>query len=47
MGKWQHIEKFHKGIYAVRVDGILPEDVQISLEQKGVNYRPRNQNFTV
>jgi transcription elongation factor SPT4 len=35
------IDKFEKGIYAVQVQGRLPEDIEEELESKGFKYRPR------
>ncbi|KAI8349870.1 Spt4/RpoE2 zinc finger-domain-containing protein [Mortierella sp. GBAus27b] len=41
VAKWQRIDKFEKGIYAVQVQGRLPEDIEDDLESKGIKYRPR------
>ena len=43
VAKWQRIDKYQKGLYAIRVQGQLPEEVQLLLEQKGIVYRPRDQ----
>ena len=40
--RWQRIEDLIPGVYAVSVQGRLPEDIQAMLEQKGVYYRPRD-----
>ena len=42
VGRWQRIDKFQKGIYAIQVNGSLPMDVQEQLLDKGIKYRPRD-----
>ncbi|KAG9324123.1 hypothetical protein KVV02_003369 [Mortierella alpina] len=42
VAKWQRIDKFEKGIYAVQVQGRLPEDIEDDLESKGIKYRARD-----
>ncbi|KAF9351110.1 Transcription elongation factor SPT4 [Mortierella sp. NVP85] len=42
VAKWQRIDKFEKGIYAVQVQGRLPEDIEEDLESKNIKYRPRD-----
>ncbi|KAF9143245.1 transcription elongation factor spt4 [Linnemannia schmuckeri] len=42
VAKWQRIDKFEKGIYAVQVQGRLPEEIEDELEGKGIKYRPRD-----
>ncbi len=42
MAKWQRIDKFHKGIYAVRIAGQLPDYVIDELDSRGIQYRPRD-----
>lgn len=32
-----------RGMYAVRVKGRVPEDVEAELESRGLKYRPRDQ----
>lgn len=32
-----------RGMYAVRVLGRIPEDVEMELERRGIKYRPRDQ----
>lgn len=32
-----------RGMYAVRVKGRVPEDVEVELESRGIKYRPRDQ----
>jgi transcription elongation factor SPT4 len=35
---------YTKGIYAARVSGTLPEEIQEELQAQGMTYRPRDQN---
>ena len=35
--------KYVRGMYAVRVKGRIPEDVEAELESRGIKYRPRDQ----
>ncbi|KAG5513667.1 hypothetical protein PMAC_000705 [Pneumocystis sp. 'macacae'] len=42
VAKWQRINRFVGGIYAVRVQGQLPEEVIEQLSSRGVQYRPRD-----
>ena len=35
--------KYVRGIYAVRVTGRVPEDVELELERRNIKYRPRDQ----
>ncbi|KAF9585392.1 transcription elongation factor spt4 [Lunasporangiospora selenospora] len=42
VARWQRVDKFEKGIYAVSVQGTLPEDIEEELEAKGIRYRPRD-----
>jgi transcription elongation factor SPT4 len=35
--------KYVPGMYAVRVKGRIPEDVETELESRGIKYRPRDQ----
>jgi transcription elongation factor SPT4 len=42
VGRWQRIDKFHKGIYAVQVSGRLPVDVEEMLMDRGIKYRVRD-----
>lgn len=41
--RWQRITKYVRGVYAVRVKGRIPEDVEAELESRGIKYRPRDQ----
>ena len=40
--KWLRVDGFQPGLYAVKVNGRLPEDIARDLEAKGVVYRPRD-----
>ncbi len=42
VARWQRCDRFVKGIYALKVNGELPLDIQEELEDKGIRYRPRN-----
>ncbi|KAI8817542.1 Spt4/RpoE2 zinc finger-domain-containing protein [Fimicolochytrium jonesii] len=42
VSKWQRTDKFTKGMYAIRIAGQLPEDMQSMLFQRGIKYRPRD-----
>ncbi|KAG6830953.1 hypothetical protein H0H92_013664 [Tricholoma furcatifolium] len=43
VARWQRTGKYVKGMYAVRVKGRVPEDVEHELESRGIKYRPRDQ----
>jgi transcription elongation factor SPT4 len=38
-----HTAKYVRGMYAVRVKGRIPEDVEAELDSRGIKYRPRDQ----
>eukprot|EP00842_Homolaphlyctis_polyrhiza_P003181 jgi/Hompol1/3864/HPOL_003395-RA len=42
VARWQRIDKFHKGIYAIRISGRLPADIEGSLRDDNIIYRPRD-----
>jgi len=42
VARWQRIDKFAKGIYAIRVYGLLPEDVLDTMSSMGYEYRARD-----
>ncbi|ODQ55430.1 transcriptional elongation protein Spt4 [Saitoella complicata NRRL Y-17804] len=42
VAKWQRNDGFVSGLYAVRVQGTLPEDIIDDLSRMGVQYRPRD-----
>lgn len=37
------LAKYVRGMYAVRVSGRIPEDVEMELERRNIKYRPRDQ----
>ncbi|KAF2840291.1 transcription initiation Spt4, partial [Patellaria atrata CBS 101060] len=42
VAKWQRLDSFVPGTYAVKVTGMLPEDVLANMENAGVRYFPRD-----
>jgi len=38
-----YLAKYVRGMYAVRVKGRIPEDVEAELYSRGIKYRPRDQ----
>ncbi|EGF76881.1 hypothetical protein BATDEDRAFT_92161 [Batrachochytrium dendrobatidis JAM81] len=42
VARWQRVDKFSKGLYAIRVGGQLPYEVEEELIDKGIKYRPRD-----
>lgn len=34
VAKWQRLDKYHAGVYAVKVSGQLPDDVKTQLEEE-------------
>jgi hypothetical protein len=45
VAKWQRISKNVQGVYALTVDGILPDDFIQSVEQSGKTYFQRARSF--
>jgi len=43
VARWQRTSKYVRGMYAVRVKGHIPEDVEAELESRGIKYRSRDQ----
>jgi len=43
VARWQRTSKYVRGMYAVRVKGRIPEDVEAELESRGIKYRSRDQ----
>jgi len=43
VARWQRVDRFAKGLYAARVTGKIPLDVQDELVSRGITYRPRDQ----
>lgn len=46
VGRWQRIDKFQPGIYAIQVSGRLADDVVMDLEDRGFSYFPRDGTST-
>ncbi|KAG8532146.1 transcription elongation factor spt4 [Bacidia gigantensis] len=42
VARWQRLEGYVRGIYAVKVVGTLPDDVKQNLEDAGARYVPRD-----
>lgn len=42
VAKWQRLEGYVPGVYAVKVVGELPRDIVSALEGEGVKYIPRD-----
>ena len=42
VARWQRTDRFVKGIYAIKVSGRLPIEVEEELEDRGIRYRPRD-----
>ncbi|KAJ3383989.1 transcription elongation factor spt4 [Lobulomyces angularis] len=42
VAKWQRVDKFTKGLYAMRISGLLPEEIIDVLQERGIQYRPRD-----
>ncbi|PIL36603.1 transcription factor [Ganoderma sinense ZZ0214-1] len=42
VARWQRTSKYVKGMYAVRVKGRVPDDVEAELESRNIRYRPRD-----
>jgi len=43
VARWQRTSKYVRGMYAVRVKGRIPDDVEAELESRGIKYRSRDQ----
>jgi len=42
VAKWQRLEGYVPGMYAVKVVGELPDDVVLQMEDSGIKYIPRD-----
>ncbi|KAI5790169.1 Spt4/RpoE2 zinc finger-domain-containing protein [Geopyxis carbonaria] len=45
VARWQRIDGFAKGMYAVKVSGNLPEEILRELENSDLVYRPRDGSY--
>jgi transcription elongation factor SPT4 len=47
IAKWQRLDRFVSGTYAVKVAGVLPDEVRVSLEEEyNITYVPRDGSQT-
>jgi len=46
VSRYQRLEGYVPGVYAVQVEGVLPEEVLIAVENAGVAYVPRDGSAT-
>jgi transcription elongation factor SPT4 len=42
VARWQRLEGYVPGVYAVQVEGVLPEEAVAAAENAGVHYQPRD-----
>ena len=42
VARWQRLDKYVPGVYAVKVVGLLPEEVLAQMEDRGIRYIPRD-----
>ncbi|ORY10585.1 Spt4/RpoE2 zinc finger-domain-containing protein [Clohesyomyces aquaticus] len=42
VARYQRLEGYVPGVYAIQVEGILPEDAVVAAENAGVHYIPRD-----
>ena len=42
VARWQRLDKYVAGVYAVKVMGILPDEVLQQMEDNGIRYVPRD-----
>lgn len=47
VAKWQHLEGFVPGMYAIVSEGELPEHHIMALERAGRTYLPRDSSFAI
>ncbi|KAI5181909.1 transcription elongation factor SPT4 [Nematocida sp. AWRm80] len=47
VSKWQHLDSFVPGMYALVIEGELPENKIIALEKTGRTYIPRDKSFVI
>lgn len=45
VGRWQRIDEFRKGFYAMTVEGALSDDFIRDIEQNGRHYYEREESF--
>ncbi|KZV82263.1 transcription elongation factor SPT4 [Exidia glandulosa HHB12029] len=42
VARWQRTSKYVRGMYAVRISGRIPEEIEEELQQRNLTYRPRD-----
>jgi len=42
VARWQRCNNFSRGLYAIRVSGMLPDDIVDGMSDRGIQYRPRD-----
>lgn len=47
VAKWQHMDGFIPGLYAITMEGELSESKILALEREGRTYYPRNKSFII
>ncbi|KAI5184934.1 transcription elongation factor SPT4 [Nematocida homosporus] len=47
MARWQHLDGYTQGLYAITMDGDLPESKIMALERAGRTYIPRDKSFAI
>lgn len=47
VAQWQHIDGFVPGMYAITVEGELPEGQAVALEREGRTLLPRDKPFVI
>lgn len=47
VARWQRVNNFRKGVYAVKVVGNLPDDLLAVIEKSGVSYKPRDGSYVL
>ncbi|KAL8404123.1 hypothetical protein RB594_009110 [Gaeumannomyces avenae] len=47
VAKWQRLDGYVKGVYAIKVSGQLPDDIRVAIEDEtGMQYIPRDGSAT-
>lgn len=47
VAKWQHLQNYAPGMYALTLEGELPQGKVLALERAGRSYIPRDRSFTI
>jgi len=43
VAKWQRLGQFHRGCYALKVNGTIPDEILHELQKHNIRYKPRVQ----